>query len=214
MHPLPHLALGLALALTPALAAGQDLQHGHDEPLHVPAADPAPTVSPYAGWEGRGIKSLSDADIAALEAGTGWGLALAAELNGVPGPAHVLELAEELGLSAEQRAITEQIHARMTEQAKLAGARLIAAEAVLEEAFRLGGMPPQALYGLIMNAGRARSELRFIHLSTHLQMPHVLTQEQVTKYRKLRGYAAASDPCNTIPEGHDPDMWKAHNGCK
>ena len=32
------------------------------------------------------------------------GLALAAELNGYPGPSHVLELADKLELSAEQRA--------------------------------------------------------------------------------------------------------------
>jgi hypothetical protein len=32
------------------------------------------------------------------------GLALAAELNGYPGPAHVIELAKSLGLSEPQRA--------------------------------------------------------------------------------------------------------------
>ena len=34
----------------------------------------------------------------------GMGLALAAELNGYPGPAHVIELAKSLGLSEPQRA--------------------------------------------------------------------------------------------------------------
>lgn len=40
--------------------------------------------SPYAAMEGCEIKSLSAEDIEDLREGRGWGLALAAELNGVP----------------------------------------------------------------------------------------------------------------------------------
>ena len=47
--------------------------------------------SDYVGEESREIKSLSPKDIAALKEGSGWGLAKAAELNGYPGPIHVLE---------------------------------------------------------------------------------------------------------------------------
>jgi hypothetical protein len=35
------------------------------------------------------------------------GLALPAELNGYPGPIHVLELSDKLGLSAEQKSRIE-----------------------------------------------------------------------------------------------------------
>ena len=59
--------------------------------------------TPYAGMQTRSIKALSDQQIADLQAGRGMGLALAAELNGYPGPSHVLELADKLGLSADQR---------------------------------------------------------------------------------------------------------------
>jgi hypothetical protein len=52
----------------------------------------------------RPIKALSEQQVADLQAGRGMGLALPAELNGYPGPAHVLELADKLGLSADQRA--------------------------------------------------------------------------------------------------------------
>jgi hypothetical protein len=62
---------------------------------------PAP-VGPYAGLEKRAIKALSDAQIADLRAGRGMDLALPAELNGYPGPVHVLELGDRLGLDAEQ----------------------------------------------------------------------------------------------------------------
>jgi hypothetical protein len=49
-------------------------------------------VSPYAGQQARPIKAVSDEDIAALRKGEGMGMAKAAELNGYPGPAHVLSL--------------------------------------------------------------------------------------------------------------------------
>jgi hypothetical protein len=57
--------------------------------------------SAYAGFEARDIKALSESDLDDLRRGAGWGLALAAELNGVPGPAHLLELQDRIGLSAE-----------------------------------------------------------------------------------------------------------------
>ena len=59
--------------------------------------------SPYAGMQTRTIKSLSNEQIADLKAGRGMGLALAAELNGYPGPIHLLELSEKLELSADQK---------------------------------------------------------------------------------------------------------------
>ena len=62
-----------------------------DEGAHGRHGAPA-LASPYAGQESRRIKSLSEQDIAELRAGRGWGLAKAAELNGMPGPAHLLEL--------------------------------------------------------------------------------------------------------------------------
>ena len=65
--------------------------------------------SKYAGEEKREIKSLSATDIEELQNGKGWGLAKAAELNGVPGPVHLLEMKEELELSAEQIRAIEDI---------------------------------------------------------------------------------------------------------
>ena len=52
----------------------------------------------------REVKALSAEQMTALAAGRGMGSALAAELNGYPGPLHVLELADPLGLSEGQRA--------------------------------------------------------------------------------------------------------------
>ena len=59
-------------------------------------------ASPYAGEQSRSIKSLSQQDVADYMAGKGMGCAKAAELNGYPGPAHVLELADQLALTPSQ----------------------------------------------------------------------------------------------------------------
>lgn len=96
------LALALCSLTLPAAAAARG---------HAP--------SPCAGWETRQIKSLSDRDLDDLRAGRGWGLALAAELNGVPGPAHLLELRDVLELSTEQVAAIEAIPAAMQAEAQI-----------------------------------------------------------------------------------------------
>jgi hypothetical protein len=51
--------------------------------------------------------------VADLKAGRGMGLALPAELNGYPGPIHVLELSDKLGLSAEQKSRIEGLFESM-----------------------------------------------------------------------------------------------------
>jgi hypothetical protein len=63
--------------------------------------------TPYAGMQTRSIKALSEKQVADLGAGRGMGLALAAELNGYPGPSHVLELADQLVLLSGFRESTQ-----------------------------------------------------------------------------------------------------------
>jgi hypothetical protein len=55
----------------------------------------------------RAIKALSEWQVSDLSAGRGMGLAMAAELNGYAGPSHVLELADKLELSSDQRGRTK-----------------------------------------------------------------------------------------------------------
>lgn len=190
------LCLCLALCVAPSVAVAEE------------AVDPE---APYAGWQTREIKALSDADLDALRQGEGWGLALSAELNGVPGPAHLLELREEIPLSADQVAAIEDIVRAMRIDAVAAGARLIAAEAAIEAAFRADGLDAQRLRALIAEAEAARAALRFIHLSRHLSTPPLLSTDQIARYNSLRGYGA--DPCAAVPDGHDAEMWRRHNDC-
>jgi len=169
--------------------------------------------SSYAGFETREIKSLSDADLDDLRRGAGWGLALSAELNGVPGPAHLLELEDQIGLSADQVSAIETIFAAMQSEAQDAGVRFIEAEAAIEAAFRAGNLEEEQLRAFIETSAAARAELRYIHLVRHLETPPLLSQEQIAQYNALRGYGE-SDPCSAVPEGHNPEMWRRHNNCE
>src|SRR5262245_46926705 len=87
---------------------------------------------PYEGLQHRSIKALSDQELADLRAGRGMGLALAAELNGYPGPAHVLELADRLGLTSEQRVKVQALFDRMKAEAVQLGERLVNLETDLD----------------------------------------------------------------------------------
>jgi hypothetical protein len=100
-------AVLFAVAVSPALAQSHTPASSH---LHPPTE---PAASPYAGIETRSIKALSDQQIADLRGGRGMGLALAAELNGYPGPAHALELSDALQLSEEQKTQTAALMATM-----------------------------------------------------------------------------------------------------
>lgn len=166
---------------------------------------------PYKGFETRFISSLSESDIDALQIGAGWGLALPAELNGYPGPAHVLELGQDLELSVQQTADVQSIFDAMKIGAIAKGSELIEAERRLDEGFKSGNLTPALLTELIANSEAARAELRFIHLSRHLITVEVLNDTQISKYSTLRGYG--SNRCRAVPDGHDAEMWKRHNGC-
>ena len=147
--------------------------------------------SPYAGEQHREIKSLSPDDVRELERGGGWRLALPAELNGVPGPAHLLELRSELELEASQVAAIRALRDDMRREAIAAGKHFIAAERALSEAFASNVPTEGGLRRLTRAAGLARAALRQAHLSAHLKTPPMLTAEQLTRYAELRGYAPA-----------------------
>jgi hypothetical protein len=67
--------------------------------------------------------------------GRGMGLALAAELNGYPGPSHVLELADKLERSPDQRASIQRLFDAMKAGAVLLGSKLIEQETDLDKQF-------------------------------------------------------------------------------
>ena len=168
--------------------------------------------SKYSGQEMREIKSLSDQDIAELKAGSGWGLAKAAELNGVPGPKHLLEMKDAIKLTSEQVLKIEETYALMNQQAVTLGLELIELERELNSHFANRTVDEEILKDLLEKIAQTYSELRYVHLSAHLKTPLILSPEQIKQYNMLRGYST-DDPCVNIPEGHDPEMWRRHHNC-
>src|SRR5690349_16285174 len=146
--------------------------------------------TPYAGMQTRSIKALSEQQVNDLGAGRGMGLALAAELNGYPGPSHVLELADQLKLSAEQKARVRQLFDAMKEEALPLGRKLLAEEASLDSAFASRSITPEALGGATEQIGATQARLRNAHLQYHLKTIQILSADQVKQYSELRGYGS------------------------
>ncbi|MCR6652079.1 MAG: hypothetical protein NVV73_11540 [Cellvibrionaceae bacterium] len=119
------------------------------------------------------------------------GYAKAAELNGYPGPKHVLELGKELSLTAEQQKKTETLFALMEASAKSLGAELIAAERDLDQTFINKKIDEATLTELVNKIGEVESRLRAVHLNAHLQQVKVLNEQQIALYMTLRGYDGA-----------------------
>src|SRR5947208_12240219 len=138
----------------------------------------------YAGSAARAITALSQPQIASLRAGRGMGLALASEVNGYPGPMHVLQFADSLDLSDQQRAKMEELITAMKAEAIPLGEQLIVQEADLDKQFANRTINTGAI-------GATHAALRRAHLKYHLFTVEVLTPAQVQRHAELRGYSGA-----------------------
>jgi Spy/CpxP family protein refolding chaperone len=155
------------------------------------AATPSAQASPYVGEQSREIKSLSAGDVSGLLSGAGMAYAKAAELNGYPGPAHVLELSTQLQLETQQRAATEKLMAEHKAKARAMGAQLVAAERELDLAFAQKQIDALRINELTQRIGALQASLRAEHLQTHLTQTALLSPEQIASYQRLRGYGQA-----------------------
>jgi Spy/CpxP family protein refolding chaperone len=162
----------------------------------------AQNAQPYAGLQARPLKALSDEQLDDLKAGRGMGLALAAELNGYPGPKHVLELANELKLTETQRRRTQQLFDAMTIEAVPLGQQLIAAETDLDRQFSGLTVTDASLATATAAIGATQGQLRAAHLKYHLAMMDLLTPGQIARYGELRGYEAATGGHSTRMHEH------------
>jgi Spy/CpxP family protein refolding chaperone len=163
------------------------------------AAYAEPSASPYAGYDQRPIKALSDQQIADLRAGRGMGLALAAEVNGYPGPVHVLELAASLELTPAQHAKIQDLLEAMKAETVPLGERLIAREAELDRLFATKAVDETSLAAAVAAIGEAQAALRTAHLRFHLLTIEVLTPPQMQRYAQLRGYTGSQNIQHHVP---------------
>lgn len=155
-------------------------------------AGAAVAQSPYGGLQRRPIKALSEQHVDDLKSGRGMGMAIPAELNGYPGPLHLLELADPLGLTPEQRAQFRAMMTAMKAEAIPLGERLIEQERELDRLFAERRVTPESLEAATAAIARTQGELRNTHLKYHLATVPSLTSDQLRRYAELRGYSGDS----------------------
>jgi hypothetical protein len=158
----------------------------------VSACAQQPTIAPYAGQQQREIKVLTEQEVKDLLDGSGLGLAKAAELNRYPGPAHVLEHAAALQLSAVQREGVAAIMERHKAEARSLGARVVELERELDTLFARRMADAASVDRVLSAIGETNARLRGSHLKAHLETTALLTAAQVDHYDRLRGYSGAS----------------------
>lgn len=148
--------------------------------------------SNYVGQENRDIKALSTEDVQSYMVGKGMGLAKAAELNGYPGPSHVLALGAQLGLTREQHQQTQALFDAMSAKASTVGKAIVEKERELDRRFAHRHIDQATLDRLTDEIGKLQGELRAAHLAAHLDQVKILTVEQTARYIELRGYSGSA----------------------
>ena len=118
--------------------------------------------------------------------GIGLDLAAVAELNNWPGPKHVLALKTELGLTRDQLKKTEAVEKGVVSSATAKGEEIVQLEEELAVMFQSGSANEKAVRTKLEQIGKARAELRYIHLQAHLRMKQILTPDQVKLYVELK----------------------------
>ena len=154
----------------------------------------AQSAQPYSGMQNRPIKALSDQQVADLKAGRGMGLALAAELNGYPGPSHLIELPDQLGLTSIQLSNLKGMFDAMRAETIPIGEELVAQEEELDRLFAENVISEQQLKAATENIGETQARLRNVHLRYHLRTRALLQPSQIRRYAELRGYGADQAP--------------------
>ena len=170
-----------ALLVAASSATGQHAGHGN-------AHQTTPSASPYAGEQTREIKALSAQEQRAWIDGQGMGLARAAELNGYPGPMHVLELADSLQLTAGQAASTRALMDQHKAEVRRLGALLVGAERDLDQLFRDKRATEAEVQKRTEAIAQLQAQIRSSHLQTHVKQTAILDTAQVERYSALRGY--------------------------
>ncbi|MBI3635527.1 MAG: periplasmic heavy metal sensor [Candidatus Rokubacteria bacterium] len=156
----------LALTLTAATARGQHGAHGTDGHLRAQAC-------------------ATEFD-AVVADGRGFGMAFAADQNGYPGPMHVLELRERLGLTPEQAAKAERLMRAMFDESRPKARALADAETRLRRMFADAAADETRVRAAAAEVERARTEIRLVHLLTHLETRDLLTESQRHLYHEAR----------------------------
>jgi len=169
-------------------------------------------TSDYIRMQNLELKRLSLVDVSILQKTKEWEFPYAIEFDGYGESISLLEIEDTIQLK-ESKIKTEPLSLQNKEV--LLGTELIYLENQLNDAFSNKSINEVKLDKYISDIIDVREKLRLVHLSTRLQIPSILRQEEVFLYTSLRTYSGEyEDPCLNTPKGHDVLMWKKINGCK
>jgi hypothetical protein len=155
-------------------------------------AAPAAAQHDHAGGAASDVAALTAEQMHGLMTGEGMGMALAAELNHYPGPKHVLELADSLGMTPEHRTAIERIRQDMLVRAIALGAQVVALERELDAHFKAGRAADEEVASLTERIGALSGRLRAVHLEAHVATRALMTSDQIRTYDRLRRDPAGS----------------------
>ena len=144
--------------------------------------------SPYVDRKALPIKALTAETLDAYKNGTGAGMAVAAELNGYPGPRHILDMADQLNLNADQKTKVKAIYDHMHDAAVKLGQHIIDREKKLDDAFAHGTVSDAQVQSLTAEIAQLQGTLRYTHLAAHVAAKSLLTADQIKRYNEARGY--------------------------
>lgn len=150
--------------------------------------------SPYVERLSSPIRGLSTREVDDLLNGRGAGFARMAELNDYPGPRHVLDLKEQLNLSAKQTQQVQAAFEKMNVEAKRLGQEIVAQEQRLSIAFANKTIAPEKLQTQTEALATLYGKLRQTHLQAHLEITPLLSSKQIATYNVLRGYTDGKTP--------------------
>lgn len=173
------LLLGTAVVV---VAAGLVLLRRHRPPT---------PPSPYVAQLESPVRGLSAQEVRDLLAGAGAGYARTAELNGYPGPRHVLEMRDHLELTPDQLRRTEAVFAAMQQEAQRLGAAIVERERALAAGFAGRVARERDVAAAVDSLARLYGRLRTTHLAAHVATTGLLTDAQIARYKALRGYGGA-----------------------
>lgn len=146
------------------------------------------------------VRTLSAQEVKVLRSGGGDEMVLAAELNGYPSPARVLEMGEELGLTPDQRFELARLNAITQGKARAMGDRIVVAEKNFDVFMAAAEQPIDLIRAHLDNIAGLHAALRGIRIASHMEAFDILTEPQRRQYAELRDLP----PAPTRPVEKEP----------
>jgi Spy/CpxP family protein refolding chaperone len=186
---IPGLVAALALAGTPALAQESGDSSGGMGGMHQRHGQSEGGMQASGGGMHGGamLSGISESEKEALLTGSGLGAGMIAMMNGYPGPKHVLEMGDELELSAEQREEIGTIFAERKASFVKMGQELVEKDEELTAMFESGSVDTEEVEKKAREIGDLQGKLRAGHLNAHVLTWEALTPAQREKLASMQG---------------------------